>query len=452
VELFGTDGIRDRAGEGRLAPETVTKVGRALARFARRRTGGRVPVVALGRDPRPSGLALTDQLAQGLAAEGALVSDLGELPTPAVALATAEWGYDLAVMASASHNPEADNGLKPFTTGGRKLSVEEEGEVEREIAGLTGPTPRTGQASSLQPGAARYVEETLALLADGPSLAGLRVVVDLAAGAVSATGPHVLERLGVKARLLHPARSRAINDQCGSEHPAAWLAAVKADGADAGLAFDGDGDRVLVADATGALLDGDDLLAVLAEDLLQRGALPGKTVVATVMSNLGLEERLRALGARLERTPVGDRNVAERMRALAAPVGGEASGHVVLARPLANGSVAGGSALLGDALVAGVRVLQAARRLGKSLSALRAQRPRYPQVLRNVRMKERRPLESWDALQRVLRAEEARLGTRGRILVRYSGTEPLLRIMVEGQDAAEVERSVTTLEQAARAD
>jgi phosphoglucosamine mutase len=446
VELFGTDGIRDKAGEGRLTPETVTKVGRALARFARRGTGGRAPAVALGRDPRPSGPALTEQLACGLAAEGALVTDLGELPTPVVALAAAAWGHDLAVMASASHNPEADNGIKPFTAGGRKLTVEEEREVEQEVAALAGPPPQTDGRIARAPGAARYVRETLALCAAEPSLAGLRLVVDLAAGAVSAVGPEVLLGLGVKARMLHPAGSRAINDRCGSEHPTAWLDAVRADEADGGLAFDGDGDRVLVADATGQLLDGDDLLAILAEDLLQRGGLPGRAVVATVMSNLGLEHRLGHLGVRLERTPVGDRNVAERMRTLHAPLGGEASGHVVLARALPGG----GAALLGDGLVAGVRVLEAARRLGKSLAELRAQRPRVPQVLRNVRMKERRPLESWDALQRVLKAEEARLGTRGRILVRYSGTEPLLRIMVEGQDQAEVERSVATLEQAVR--
>jgi phosphoglucosamine mutase len=376
------------------------------------------------------------------------VTDLGVLPTPAVALAAAAWGHDLGIMVSASHNPEADNGIKPFTVGGRKLTVAEEREVEAEVLGLAGPVPRTTATRSSQPGAARYVRETAALLSDGPSLAGLRLVVDLAAGAVSTAAPDVLSALGVQARLLHPAGSRAINDHCGSEHPEAWLAAVQGARADGGLAFDGDGDRVLVADAGGALLDGDDLLAILAQDLLARGELPGRTVVATVMSNLGLEERLGALSARLERTPVGDRNVAERLRALGAVLGGEASGHVVLARPLSSG----GAALIGDALVAGIRVLQAARRLGRSLADLRAERPRYPQVLRNVRMKARRPLETWAALQQAIQAEEARLAGRGRVLVRYSGTEPLLRLMVEGKDAAEVEASVGRLEQAARAE
>jgi phosphoglucosamine mutase len=279
-------------------------------------------------------------------------------------------------------------------------------------------------------------------------LSGLRVMLDCANGATHRAGPAIFERLGaeVEAIAIDP-DGRNINADCGSTHVDRLAARIEGSEATIGFAFDGDGDRVLVADAAGQLLDGDDLLAILAEDAVQRGALPGRTVVATVMSNLGLEDRLRTLGARLERTPVGDRNVAERMRALHAPFGGEASGHVVLARPLPGG----GSALLGDALVAGVRVLQAARRLGKTLSVLRAQRPRYPQVLRNVRMKERRPLESWDALQRAIRAEESRLGTRGRVLVRYSGTEPLLRIMVEGQDAAEVERSIASLEQVARA-
>ncbi len=453
MDLFGTDGIRDRAGEGRLAPARVVALGRALARFAAQRTAGRAPRVALGRDPRPSGVDLLAQLAAGLALEGAEVDDLGLLPTPAVAWASAAWGYDLGVMLSASHNPEADNGIKPFTAGGRKLTVEEEGEVEALLAALpavSAPRPSAPRASPA--GAVRYAAQTQALLADGPSLAGLHVVVDLAAGAMSAAAVAVLEGLGARVEALHPAGSRAINAGCGSEHPRAWLDAVRVARAEAGLAFDGDGDRVLVADAEGGLLDGDDLLAILAEDLVARGRLPGRVVVATVMSNLGLEERLAALGLRLERTPVGDRHVAERMRALAAPLGGEASGHIVLARPLGgSGAAQPGDPLLGDGLVAGVRVLQVARRLGRSLARLRAQRPRYPQILLNLRAQGRRELEAWPELCAAIASEERAFAAAGRVLVRWSGTEPLLRIMVEGRDPGAVEAAVARLEAVARA-
>jgi phosphoglucosamine mutase len=245
---------------------------------------------------------------------------------------------------------------------------------------------------------------------------------------------------------LHPAGSRPINADCGSEHPDGWLASLAAGEADVGFAFDGDADRVLVA-ADGLLLDGDDLLSILAADLSQRGLLPGKAVVATVMSNLGLEERLASLGLALERTDVGDRHVAQRMRALHAPLGGEASGHVVIARPLPSG----GEALLGDALVAGVRTLQAARRLGRSLAELRALRPRHPQRLVNVRAAVRRELADWPELRAAVAAEERRLAGRGRVLVRWSGTEPLLRLMVEARDLADLETSLARLESVARA-
>lgn len=443
--LFGTDGIRDRAGRGRLAPEVVVRVGRALARYGARRTDGRPPRVALGRDPRPSGPGIVEALARGLAAEGARVTDLGLLPTPAVALACAGWGHDLGVMVSASHNPEADNGIKPFAAGGRKLSVAEEREIEAEAAVLSSDAPPAPPAE-VQPGAVRYARELLEALRGGPALDGLRVVVDLAAGATSATAPAVLEGLGLRVRLLHPAGSRAINDRCGSEHPEAWRAAVAAAGADAGLAFDGDGDRVVVADAEGCLLDGDDLLAILAEDLLARDALPGRLVVSTVMSNLGLDERLASLGARLERVDVGDRNVAACLRARGAVLGGEASGHIVLARALPGAP----PVLLGDALAAGVQVLQAARRLGRSLAELRAARPRYPQRLVNVPLPAPRPLASLPRLLAEVGRVEASFAGRGRVLVRPSGTEPLLRIMVEHRDGAEMERALERLLAVAR--
>lgn len=447
MDLFGTDGIRDRAGEGRLAPSTVVAVGRALAQQARRRQAQGVLRVALGRDARPSGPALVAQLAQGLRAGGATPVDLGLLPTPAVAWAAAAWGYPLALMVSASHNPAPDNGIKAFSTGGRKLTRAEEQEVES----LVGASPRQaagpGPALECEDGAARYVRETVDLLGGAGALAGQHVVVDLAAGATTSTAVPVLQALGARVHALHPAGSRPINEGCGSEHPEAWLAAVRREGAAAGLAFDGDGDRVLVADETGQLLDGDDLLALLAEDMQARGGLGVPCVVATVMSNLGLEERLRLLGLALERAQVGDKHVAERMLARGACLGGEASGHILLARPVPGG----GQVLLGDALVAGVRALEAVRRLGRSLSAQRALRARHPQVLRNLRATRRRDLAAWASLQQAVEAEERAFGGSGRVLVRWSGTEPLLRIMVEGRDAARVAEAADRLEAEARA-
>jgi phosphoglucosamine mutase len=437
--LFGTDGIRDRAGSGHLAPDAVVRVGRALARFAAvgATAGARV---ALARDTRPSGPSIARDLARGLLAEDAAVDDLGLLPTPALAWTVATRGYDLGLAISASHNPEADNGIKPFARGGRKLTDAEEAAIETLVAGLSPATPEP-RAPRVVGGQDPYVRETTALLLPDGSLAGMRLVVDVAAGAAGATAPRVLEALGARLEVLHPPGSRPINDACGTEHPEPWLEAVRAQPCDAGLAFDGDADRVLLADPEGGILDGDAMLAILAVDAKRRGALPGDLVVTTVMSNFALEERLRTLGIRLERVPVGDRHVAARMRALGAVLGAEPSGHVVLPRD---------GALLGDALVAGVRVLQAAARSGRPLATLRRETPRYPQVLTSVRVREKRPIEEVPTLARAIAEEEAALAGSGRLVVRYSGTEPVLRIMAEARNRSDVERAVARIESAAK--
>ena len=440
MEFFGTDGIRDRAGQGRLSAENVLKAGRALGRLAVDFARDRRPVrVCLGRDPRPSGEGLVQRLTQALNTEGIDVVDLGVVPTPAVAWAVAEEGYDLGIAVSASHNPPEDNGIKPFAPGGRKLTREEEERVEAWMGEVEGPAQDHGDARALD-GAARYAAATASWLAKDGRLDGMAIVVDLSAGAASTTAPAVLRALGADLVVLHPASSRPINESCGTEHPKAWLAAVKGRKGAVGLAFDGDADRVLLADEGGHVLDGDDALAILTQDAVRRGALPGARVVSTVMANLGLEERLADLGVVLERTAVGDRNVAERMRETNAPFGAEASGHVVLERD---------GALIGDGVVAGVRLLQASRRLEKSLTELRRETPRYPQILRNVRVKERRPLETDPDLAPAIREAQALLGDEGRMVVRYSGTEPLLRVMAEGHDADVVERAVALVEKAA---
>ncbi len=443
ARFFGTDGIRDLAGEGRLTDGGVRRIGRALAQFALEQAGAGAVRAVIARDPRPSGAGIVAELAGRMAAEGLEVIDAGVLPSPALAWMTAVGDFQLGLAISASHNAPPYNGIKPFLADGRKLSIAEEEDVEARIAALD--EGRAGAAPSLDEGAAeRYADQAAAVLGEAGDVAGLRLVVDLSAGAASTTAARALDALGVDAAFLHPAGERPINEACGTENPEAWLAAVASGNVDGGLAFDGDADRVLVADEAGGLLDGDDLLAILATDAHARGGVPAHAVVSTVMANLGLEEYLAGLGVTLERTKVGDRHVAERMRALGAAIGGEPAGHVVLPRPDAGGT------LIGDGLVAGVCVLQAARRLGTPLSALRGLRARRPQTLINVRMQERKPLDAWPAFQDAWKLQEERLAGSGRFVIRYSGTEPLLRIMAEGRDEALVADAVEALAQVAR--
>ncbi|MDJ0521368.1 MAG: phosphoglucosamine mutase [Planctomycetota bacterium] len=443
TRFFGTDGIRDVAGRGRLTPEHVHRIGRALAQHARERADAQPVRILLARDPRPSGQDIVQALAGRMAAEGAEVVDAGVLPSPALAWLTAKEHFSLGCSVSASHNPPEYNGIKPFLADGRKLSIAEEEQVEARIQqldeGADGGPPVKDAAA-----AARYAIAAAEALEELGDIGGMRLVVDLSAGAASTTAPMALEGLGVEVAYLHKAGDRPINEECGSENPEAWAEAVATGDVDGGLAFDGDADRVLVADEHGEILDGDDMLAVLATDAHARGGVPANAVVSTVMANLGLEEYLGGLDVTLERTKVGDRNVAERMRELGAVFGGEPAGHIVLPRADAGGT------LVGDGLVAGVAVLQAARRLGRSLSELRTLRPRRPQTLINVRMAERKPLDDWPAFQSAWREEEEALAGEGRFVIRYSGTEPLLRIMAEGRDAARVQEAVERLAEVAR--
>jgi phosphoglucosamine mutase len=434
--IFGTDGIRDLAGRGRLAEGQVTRAGRALVRFVAAR-GARPLRVLLARDPRPSGPALVARLADAMAAEGAEVVDAGILPSPALAWLVAAEPFALGCSVSASHNPEAYNGIKPFLADGRKLDPAEECAVEALMERVPSEAPACAPRSD--PGArGRYVAATVEALRGDGDLAGLRLAGDLSAGAAGLTAPEVLAALGAEVEWAHEAGTRPINHECGTEHPDGWQARMAAGGFDGGLAFDGDADRVLVADETGACLDGDDLLATLATDAHARGGVAAGEVVSTVMANLGLAEYLATLDVALVRTPVGDRNVAARMRASGSTLGGEPAGHIVLPR-------ADAGALVGDGVVAGVRVLQAARRLGRPLSALRALRARRPQTLVNVRMGHRIPLDDWPDFQRAWEREEAVLGSAGRFVIRYSGTEPVLRIMAEGRDADRVRAAVERL-------
>ncbi len=437
--FFGTDGIRERFGEGRLSPENLRRIGRALARFAKERLAPR-PRIFLARDPRPSGVDLLRGLAEGMTAEGVTAEDGGVLPTPAIAWWTSTGACDLGVALTASHNPPADNGVKVFLPGGRKTNPEEERELDARIRAAE-PFGAPARTTSRSDAVDAYVRAAVAFLEPGGRLAGTRLAIDCANGATTRTARRVLEGLGaVVDTAVGSDATGAINDRCGTEHPDRWRAAVRALGGLGGIAFDGDGDRVLLADERGEVLDGDPLLHLLARDLTERGLLPGRVVVATVMSNLGLEQALSLHGIRLERVPVGDRHVAARMRELGAGLGGEQSGHILLRW---------GDALVGDGVVAGVVALQAARRRGLSLSAARTEVVKCPQVLRNVPVARKVPLEQATGFSAAVRAEEAGFAGRGRVVVRYSGTEPLLRIMVEGPDAASVSASVDRLARAA---
>ena len=396
-------------------------------------------VLGVGRDTRPSGADLLRQIAEGFGAEGLAVDDFGVLPTPAVAWAAATGLCDVGVVLTASHNPAPDNGIKVFVRGGRKTSPEEEAVLDERIRAAD---PRGGKPTiHPRPEAlAKYVEGAVRDASGGGRLDGMRLVVDCANGATTRTARAILEALG--ATVMAPVGSDpsgAINDACGTQHVEPWRAAIRAAGAQGGLSFDGDGDRVLLADGTGEVLDGDPILYLLGRDLDERKALHGRLVVATVMSNFGLETALAARGIRLERVPVGDRHVAARMRETGASLGGEQSGHVVLERA---------GALLGDGVLAGVEALQAARRLGVALGDVRRAVPRCPQVLKNVRVARKVPLEQAPRFLERVAAEEAALQGRGRVVVRYSGTEPLLRIMVEGPDEATVHAAVARLESA----
>lgn len=449
--LFGTDGIRDVAGQGLLAPDQLIRVGRALARFARQQSEGAGPArVLIAFDPRPSSPIIVDAISGAMAMEGVSVLGMGMVPTPALAFGVVEGEFDLGIMVSASHNPPEYNGIKPFLGSGRKLSRSEE-EVIEGIAHDFGDDVAEGFESVAPPidlkARRRYIERTAEWLGEAGRLDGLKVMVDLAAGAATSTAPDVLRKLGAEAVLLHPASTRPINKDCGSQHPEA-LSRALAERPDIhlGLAFDGDADRVLIGSGhEGQFLDGDDILALLAEDHFVRTGKGPDEVVGTVMCNLGLEERLESFGTRLARTPVGDRMVAERMRESGSPFGGEPSGHVVLHRADL-GAPHGEPVLIGDALVGAVRVLQACKDLGIGLDEARARRPRYPQILVGVRVEEKVPLSEWPALTQKIAEEEERLAGTGRFVVRYSGTEPLLRIMAEGKEQARVEAAVAAVQ------
>ena len=441
-KFFGTDGIRGTTNCEPMTAETALRVGQAAgAHFLR---GDHRHRVVIGKDTRLSGYMMESAMVAGFTSVGMDVVLLGPMPTPAVAMLTRSMRADLGVMISASHNPFADNGIKLFGPDGYKLSDEAEREIEKRLA--QGPTlarsELIGRARRIDDARGRYVQFAKDTFPEHLRLDGLKVVIDCANGAAYHVAPEALWELGAEVIALGVSPDGLnINDGCGSTHPELLQQTVVASGADIGLALDGDADRLIVVDEAGRIIDGDQLMALIALGLHARGELRGEGVVATVMSNLGLERKLGDAGLKLLRTAVGDRYVLEEMRRSGCNVGGEQSGHIILAD----------HATTGDGLVAGLQVLAALVEAKSPASELLHQFEPLPQLLKNVRFNgASEPLEA-DSVRQRIAAAEAELEGRGRLVIRKSGTEPLIRVMAEGDDPALVERLVDDICEAVQA-
>lgn len=440
-KYFGTDGIRGRAGEHPITPEFAEKLGLALTRVLTAHNGR--PVIAIGRDTRGSGPALETALAAGITAGGCDVRLLGVLPTPGVAAIVVEDKLAAGAVISASHNPACDNGIKFFSGDGLKLPDEIELAIEAEIDASTPAAEQPGKIERAADVASRYVGHALRSLPEGFSLRGMKIAVDCANGAAFETTPEALRRLGAEVHVFNATPDGDnINLACGSTVPGEICRLVRETGAHVGLSHDGDADRLLLCDETGDPLDGDELLAMAGLDLLRRGELAHNTVVATVMSNLALDEVFANAGGKVVRSAVGDRYVLEAMLAGGYTLGGEQSGHIIFAR---HGSS-------GDGLVAALQIFRLMAQTGKPLGELRKVLRKYPQAQRAVTVKSKPPLKSLPAVTAAIAAAESDLGARGRILVRYSGTEPKLRILLEGPDAAMLEMHADTIAGAVRSE
>jgi phosphoglucosamine mutase len=438
-KLFGTDGVRGLANAD-LTPELALALGRAAVGVLRDAapSPGR-PAVVVGRDPRASGALLESALVAGILSAGGDVLAAGVVPTPAVAFLTRHYGAAAGAVISASHNAMPDNGIKFFGPEGFKLpdAVEDRIEAALGAADQGAPRPVAGEVGRLRRTANDAVEAYLAHLLEGiPDLGGLEVVVDCANGAATAIAPEAYRRAGARVTAVADAPDgHNINDGVGSTHPEHVQAAVAGAGAAVGLTHDGDADRLLAVDERGQLVDGDVILAVTAVDERDRGGLPTNTVVTTVMTNLGFRQAMADHGIQVQQTAVGDRYVLEAMLAGGHTLGGEQSGHLIFLD----------RATTGDGLLTGLRLLAVVARSGRPLSELARVMRRLPQVLVNVRVADRRGLDGASSVWNAVAAEEARLGDRGRVLVRPSGTEPLVRVMVEAETEQEARSTADRL-------
>ena len=439
---FGTDGIRGRANQAPMTAETALKVGMAAGKIFT--SGGHRHRVVIGKDTRLSGYMLEAALMSGFTSVGMDVFLLGPMPTPAVAMLTRSLRADLGVMLSASHNPSHDNGIKLFDPDGYKLSDETERQIETLIDGdsreLLADAPRIGRATRVESAQERYIEFAKRTLPKHLRLDGLRIVIDCANGAAYKVAPEALWELGAEViKIGVEPNGQNINLSCGSTAPETLIEKVKEVRADIGIALDGDADRVVLVDETGRIVDGDQLMAVIADSWNRSGKLSAGGIVATVMSNLGLERYLSSIGLTLARTPVGDRYVTEHMRKHGFNVGGEQSGHIVLSD----------FTTTGDGLVSALQVLACVVSTGKTVSQVCNRFEPLPQILKNVRYASGQPLED----KRVLKAIEgakAKLGSRGRLVIRPSGTEPVIRVMAEGDDESMIKSVVGDIVDAVR--
>ncbi len=432
-KLFGTDGVRGVANQEPITSETALRLGRALA-YVFRNNAGRHRRILIGKDTRLSGYMLETALESGICSMGVDVWLVGPLPTPAIAFLTRSMRADAGVVISASHNPFQDNGIKFFSREGFKLDDETEQRIEElvfddaDIAKYRARADDIGKATRIDDALGRYLVFLKNCLPRNAGLDGLKIAIDCANGAAYKVGPDALEELGadVVAVAVDP-DGKNINLNCGAVHLDLIRETVLREHANVGIALDGDGDRVMLIDERGEVYDGDDVMAMLGRKLSADGKLAGNAVVATVMSNFGLEIALRDAGVRLVRTEVGDPAVAREMRLNSYNLGGEQSGHVIFMD----------HSTTGDGLISALMVLAMLSESGRPLSELRAMR-RVPQVLENVRVRQRVPLGEMPDVQRIIADAERRLAGCGRLLVRYSGTEMMARVMVEGEDAGQI--------------
>ncbi|MBG1230851.1 phosphoglucosamine mutase [Aestuariivirga litoralis] len=436
-KYFGTDGVRGRANEGAMSPDVVMKIGMAAGQLHLR--GGHRHRVVIGKDTRLSGYMIEQALTAGLLSAGMDVFLFGPVPTPAVAMLTRSMRADLGVMISASHNPYYDNGIKIFGPDGYKLSDETEVKIEELLDNPSQLKPAgsdmLGRAKRIEDAGARYIEFAKRTYTAEAPLDGLRIVIDTANGAAYKSAPPALWELGAEIITMgNEPNGTNINEKCGSTHPEAMCERVRDTRADIGIALDGDADRVIICDENGRVIDGDQIMALIASSWAARGLLKGGGLVATVMSNLGLEHFMASKGLTLARTKVGDRYVVEHMRAHGFNVGGEQSGHVVMSD----------YATTGDGLVAALQVLAEVVRQQKPVSEVCNLFKPLPQILQNVKFKGGKPLED-ATVKSAIKDAEAMLGKKGRLVIRPSGTEPLIRVMAEGEDAAMVKKIVDDL-------
>ena len=432
-KLFGTDGIRGVANIYPMTIEIAMQVGRAIAFIVKDKAKGHR--IVIGKDTRQSCYMLENALAAGICSMGVDVLLVGPLPTPGIAFITTSMRADAGVVISASHNPFQDNGIKIFSSDGFKLPDEVEADIEdlifsQKMAALRPVADEVGKASRIDDAKGRYIVFLKNAFPKKYTLDDFHIVLDCANGATYGVAPHVFKELGAKVTTLgiNP-DGRNINEDCGALHPGLMAEKVKELGADIGLALDGDGDRLIVSDERGEIVDGDHVMAICAQELIKQRKLKKKTLVATVMSNMGLEAAMANMGGKMVRTGVGDRYVVECMRKKGYSFGGEQSGHLVFLDHITTG----------DGILAGLQLLSIMKKRKKPISELATIMESFPQVLKNVRMSTKVPIDTIPNFLSTVTKLEDKLGSNGRILVRPSGTEPVIRVMVEGRDQGEID-------------